>query len=82
VRVTVVVCVGTEEGSCLRVAVDTAMVVGVVAAAAGNDAVAWHHSPWVTVVAYYLVLDYSSFLHPMKSLPGEGSPPQTIPKGH
>jgi hypothetical protein len=79
---TVVVCVDTEEGSCLR-AVDTAMVADVAAAdAAGNIAVAWHDSPWVTLVAWILVLDYSSFLHPTKSLLGEESPQQTIPKGH
>jgi hypothetical protein len=57
VRVTVVVCVGTEEGSCLR-AVDTVGVVDAAAADGGNEAAAaLHDSPWVTLVAYLLVLD-------------------------
>jgi hypothetical protein len=52
VRVTVV-CVGTEEGSCLR-AVDTGVVV---VDTAGNEAAAWHDCPWATLVAWILVLD-------------------------
>jgi hypothetical protein len=55
VRVTMVVCVGTEEGSCLR-AVDTAVVVDA-AADGGNAAAAWHDCPWATLVAWILVLD-------------------------
>jgi hypothetical protein len=52
VRVTMVVCVDTEEGSYLR-AVDT-----VDAADGGNEAAAaWHDCPWVTLAAWILFLD-------------------------
>jgi hypothetical protein len=53
VRVTMVVCVDTEEGSYLRAVenVDAA-------ADDGNEAAAaWHDCPWVTLSAWILVLD-------------------------
>jgi hypothetical protein len=79
--VTMVVYVGTEEGSCLR-AVDTAVVVDVVDVAdGGNEAAAWHDSPWATLAVWIPVLDHSSYLHLKRILLGEESPRQTIPKG-